>query len=410
MSEPSARSGRSGRRILVHDFSGHPFQMELSRELARRGNEVMHVYCSSYTTGRGRLEVEQDDPPTLAVRSVGLGGAFSKYSPITRLRQEVRYARRFMDVVADFGPDVVIESNDPLVAKWRIAGHLRKAGIPWTFWLQDLYSVAIAGELARRLGRPGKLVGRLPLAIEGRLLRAASSVVAITPDFNPHLDRWKVDPTRRQVIPNWAPLDEITPLPVSRAWATEHGIRADHIVLYAGTLGLKHDPSLLAHLARSLAGERVAVVVVSEGAGADHLLAEEPKPANLFVLPFQSYEVLPHMLASADVVLTILKGTAGVFSVPSKLLTYLCAGRPVVAAVPRVNLAARLVDESGGGVVVDPDRPDDLVAAVAELLPDVERRRQMSKQGRQYAEAHFDIRRIADRFVATIASSATPLP
>ena len=36
-------------RILVHDFSGHPFQMQLSRELARRGHDVLHVDCASYS-------------------------------------------------------------------------------------------------------------------------------------------------------------------------------------------------------------------------------------------------------------------------------------------------------------------------------------------------------------------------
>jgi colanic acid biosynthesis glycosyl transferase WcaI len=395
--------GARPRRILVHDFSGHPFQMELSRELAARGNEVLHVYCSSYVTGRGRVEVEPGDPPTLSVQALSMGASFSKYSPITRVRQEAEYGKRFLEVVDSFRPDAVIESNDPLLSKWRIAGRLRKAGIPWTFWLQDLYSVAIANELERRLHLPGRWLGKIPLAIEGRLLRSAACVVVITPDFDGPLNRWGVDPDRRTVIPNWAPIDEIPPRADDPAWARSKGIDAEHVVLYAGTLGLKHDPSLLAHLARKLADQGVAVVVVSEGAGADKLLAEDADVANLHVLPFQPYEDLPAMLASADVVLTILKGDAGVYSVPSKVLTYLSAGRPVVAAVPVVNLAAKVIRDSGGGVVVDPDQPDELVAAVSGLLADDERRRSLGSAGRAYAEANFDIRNIADKFEAGLA-------
>ena len=30
-------------RILIHDFAGHPFQMQLSRQLAARGHFVTHV-------------------------------------------------------------------------------------------------------------------------------------------------------------------------------------------------------------------------------------------------------------------------------------------------------------------------------------------------------------------------------
>ena len=38
-------------RILVHDHSGHPFQAELSRELARRGHVVTHSFATGYVSG-----------------------------------------------------------------------------------------------------------------------------------------------------------------------------------------------------------------------------------------------------------------------------------------------------------------------------------------------------------------------
>lgn len=404
--------GRRLSRVLVHDFSGHPSQVQLSRELARRGLEVLHVYCSSYVTGRGRLATTPNDPESLSIQPVGLDGTFTKYSALTRVRQEALYAKRFLRVVASFEPDLVIESNDPLLAKWRVARGLDRARIPWVFWLQDLYSVAIAGELRRRLGASGSVLGRLPLAAEAALLRRAAAVVSITPDYDAQLDRWNVSASRRRVIPNWAPVEEITLRPKSRAWPEAHGVHSDHVVLYAGTLGLKHDPALLLRLAEELADRRAAVVVVSEGAGADWLLEHGAQQANLVVLPFQPYDELPEMLASADVLLTILNGSAGVFSVPSKLLTYLCAGRAVVAAVPAVNLAARVLGESGGGVVVEPDCCGQLVAAVRDLLADDDRRLGMGQRARAFAEANFDVRAVAEQFLDLInqsRSSRTPM-
>lgn len=398
MTPPSRRLSR----VLVHDFSGHPFQVQLSRELARRGLEVLHVYCSSYVTGRGRLATTSNDPESLSIQPVGLDGTFTKYSALNRARQEALYAKRFLRVVAAFEPDVVIESNDPLLAKWRIAHGLDRAGTPWVFWLQGLYSVAIAGELRRRLGFGGSVLARLPLAAEARLLRRAAAVVSVTPDYDAQLDRWKVPASQRRVIPNWAPVDEITPRAKGAAWSEAHGVQAEHVVLYAGTLGLKHDPALLLRLARELSDRRVAVVVVSEGAGADWLLEHGANQPNLVVLPFQPYDVLPEVLASADVLLTILNGSAGVFSVPSKLFTYLCAGRAVVAAVPAVNLAARVLEESGGGVVVDPDHGDQLVVAVGDLVADDDRRQLMGERARAFAEANFDVRSVADQFLALI--------
>jgi len=94
----------------------------------------------------------------------------------------------------------------------------------------------------------------------------------------------------------------------------------------------------------------------------------------------------------------VLEPEAGAFSVPSKILTYLCAARPLLVSVPAGNLAARVVERSGGGVVVRPgDRPA-FLAAAGRLLEDEQPRAELAKRGRAYAETEFDIESIAARF------------
>lgn len=78
-------------RLVVHDYSGHPGQVHLSRELARRGHHVEHQFCASYTTGRGGTERRDGDPATFSVRALELGGEFARYSPLARLQQELKY-------------------------------------------------------------------------------------------------------------------------------------------------------------------------------------------------------------------------------------------------------------------------------------------------------------------------------
>ena len=52
----SGSDGASTRlRIAVHDYSGHPFQVQLSRALAERGHEVLHLYSTRFQTPRGPL-------------------------------------------------------------------------------------------------------------------------------------------------------------------------------------------------------------------------------------------------------------------------------------------------------------------------------------------------------------------
>ena len=125
-----------------------------------------------------------------------------------------------------------------------------------------------------------------------------------------------------------------------------------------------------------------------------HLAAEDA----LRLLPYQPYERLPEVLASADVLVAVLEPEAGAFSVPSKVLTYLCAGRPLLGALPADNLAARVIARSGGGIVVPPRDPRALVAAAEELLADSGWRAELGRAARSYAETAFDLGRIADRF------------
>ncbi len=144
-------------------------------------------------------------------------------------------------------------------------------------------------------------------------------------------------------------------------------------------------------------------MVVSEGRGREWL--QRRSLPNLVLLDFQPYEALPLVLASADVLAVILEPDAGAYSVPSKVLTYHCAGRPLLAALPTSNLAARVITRAGSGLVCDPTRPDTFVAAAERLLDDGSLRRVMGQRARVYAEDAFDIRRIADRFQSVIGQA-----
>ncbi|MGZ4355444.1 MAG: glycosyltransferase [Gaiellaceae bacterium] len=64
----------------------------------------------------------------------------------------------------------------------------------------------------------------------------------------------------------------------------------------------------------------------------------------------------------------------------------------------RDNLAARVVERSGGGLVVPPKDPEALLAAAATLHADDGLRAELGRRARTCAESTFDLERIADRF------------
>jgi colanic acid biosynthesis glycosyl transferase WcaI len=387
-------------RIVVHDYSGFPFPVQLSRELARRGHRVLQLHCPSYHAGKGDLELREDDPPTLRIEPVDMGARFAKYAPARRLRQELTYGGRVGRRVLDEHPDAVLSGNTPLFAQSVILRACRRRRVPFVFWLQDLYSIAMQLEAARRLPLAGRALGRALVGLERRALRESDSVIAISEDFRSTLLRWGLPSERLHVIENWAPLVELPVRPRENDWSRRHGLEGTSVLLYSGTLGLKHDPGLLHRLAAALPDAKV--VVASEGLGADWL-RERPLD-NLVLLGFQPYDELPDVLGSGDVLLVILERDAGTFAVPSKVLSYLCAGRPLLAALPADNLAAKVVESSGAGVLVEPDDPDAFVAGARRLLADAELRQRLGRAGREYAERTFDIGAIGDRFEEVIAS------
>ena len=96
-------------RLLVHDISGHPFQVELSRELARRGHAVTHSYCPAWVSGKGRLEAEPGD--TLAIEPVGPSTLIAKDAFVRRLVVELRLGLQLLAQVRRTRAEVAMLSN-----------------------------------------------------------------------------------------------------------------------------------------------------------------------------------------------------------------------------------------------------------------------------------------------------------
>ena len=386
---------------MVHDVSGHPFQVQLSRELARRGHEVLHLYFDSFASPRGNLQRCAGDAPGFCVEGLRFDHSFEKYNLLKRRLHESRYGRMAAARIAQFHPDILLASNTPIDAQNIIHDRCRQLGIPIIFWLQDIYSVAMRSILRRkRIPLAGLVAGWYERA-ERRLLRESAAVISISPDFRPILARWGVDERRAFTIENWAPRNEVPAGPQDNPWSQKHGIQGKFVFLYSGTIGMKHNPAMLVKVADAFADRSdVVVVVISEGLGADWLrsqLAERARP-NLRVLPLQAFSEMGQVLSSASVLLALLGEESGEYSVPSKVLTYHCVGRPLLLAVPKKNLAARIVEQNTTGLVVPPDSPDQFVAAAERLYADAGLRDRCGAKARRYADEKFDIAKIAVQF------------
>lgn len=388
-------------RVLLHDYPGHAFPVQLARALATRGHEVLHLHCSSFSSPRGPLAPRPEDPPSLTLEALTLDGEVKKYDFLRRWLQERAYATRLVERVAAFKPDVVLGGNasvDPQAALQRWA---RRNKVGFLYWLQDVHGIAMRAILAKKLSVFGSAVALYYTMKEEALWRRSNVVVAITEDFRPILATAGVPRERVAVVENWADLQELSPRAKDNAFSRAHGLVDKTVLLYTGTMGLKHNPERMVDLARAFRDRSdVKIVVVSEGIGADRIreLAVEERLENILQLPFQPYDLLPDMVATGDILCVLLEAEAGIYSVPSKLLTYCCAGRPVLGAIPADNLAARIIARNHIGVTVSPQDGPGFVDAALRLLADPRARADMGANGRRYAETTFDIDAITTGF------------
>ncbi|MHA3702225.1 hypothetical protein ACXR2U_08560 [Jatrophihabitans sp. YIM 134969] len=107
--------------------------------------------------------------------------------------------------------------------------------------------------------------------------------------------------------------------------------------------------------------------------------------------------MLPDMLGSADVLVAQLEPDAALFSIPSKVLSYLAAGRPVLVFAPPDNPCAPDVRASGG-LVCPPTAAGvrEAVAWLARLRR--EEAEDIGRRARAIATEKFEIDAITDRF------------
>ncbi len=401
-------------KILVHDYAGHPFQVQLSRQLARGGHDVLHAYAGALQTPRGELVRREDDPPGFDVTEVPMDPDYAKhkYSFRRRRSMEIRYGHSAAKLIDGWSPEVVLSSNTPTEPQSSILKACKKGDRQFVFWCQDFYSIAVDKLVRKKIPVLGRLIGSYYKRLERRQLRASDHVVAITEDFKPIMvGEFGVDPDKISVIPNWAPIDNIPLHDKANTWSREQGLDDKYVFLYTGTLGMKHNPELLLAVAAEFRDRPdVRVVVISEGIGADWLREERDRRGltNLVLLPYQPFSVLPEVLAAGDVLTGVLEEDAGVFSVPSKVLTYLCARRPILLAVPEVNLAARTISSEAAGLTVAPSDTEAYVTAAERLYADSELARRSAENARRYAERAFDIESIAADFSGIITGNPTP--
>ena len=305
-------------------------------------------------------------------------------------------------------PEVLILETWPLLAVqigiW-LAGWWR---VPVVYYVQDVYPEA--AENAGLLQSGGRL-SRLFRAWDRRLCLKSGKVIAISHTMRDLLCRNRaIAPARITVIPNWVDRDEFPRETRGDSWRREMGIPPDvFVAMYAGTMGFASGADVLVDVAKRLGADaRILILCIGEGPLKRKMIrdAGRAKLRNIRFEPFQPRPRLAEMQAGADAMLLTLSKKSEDASVPSKMITYLAAGRPIVCAAPEKSAISRQLQAAQAGIRTPAGDSDSIAKAIAFLAAHPAEARQMGENGRRYFEQHLTLDRACRQFSRLLAEVA----
>lgn len=237
----------------------------------------------------------------------------------------------------------------------------------------------------------------------------ADTVTVPTPGMHSALLARGYGADKVKLLPNAVDVDRFSAAPRDRSGPC--------IALYCGTVGLAQGVGTLLDAAALLARDdyRVELVIVGDGAERLDLEARAGRDG-LKLVTFAGRvprEEVPERIASADITVMTLRDVP-LFedALPTKLLEYMAAGRPVVAGA--AGQAARMIEEVGAGVACPPEDAEAIAGAIRQLAVDPQLARAMGLRGRRYVEQHLSRATMVNRLEAELESlrqrtrSATP--
>lgn len=388
---------------------------DVARELAARGHDVTviapfpnrpagRIYAGYRRVPFGR-EIAQE-----GFRVVRCASLFSRRSSLlSRLAENISFGiTSSVALLVHRKPAVIYANTWPIFAAGLTALVSRLRRIPLVISVQDLYPESLTSQR-----RPGSgLMARVMMALDRWIVRGAAAVVAISDRFAEHYRRTRrIEASRLHVVRNWLPsANAEAPAGAGDACRARHGIRRDAFLLvYGGNVGVSASVETVVEAFRHLdeAPEDFHLLVAGEGASLDHCMRLAVKLAPRRVHFEHPWTDTSGVLSAADAFVLPTRAAQSAASVPSKLISYLLAERPVIAAALSDSETAAVVDASGAGVVVEPDDPTVLAEAITAMArrPADERRR-MGRAGRVWAMANVTSEICLPRLIAIVEEAA----
>lgn len=301
-------------------------------------------------------------------------------------------------------PDIIVGISTPLTAALAAAAVARLRGVPWVFVVQDLWP-----DFPIQMGAvPQPWLRRMLYALERRLYRSATHVIAFSPDMAAHIQGKDVPPEHLTMQFNGTDFDlidactdaDVTAL--REAWDLED----KRVVLYAGTFGRANDiQTLLRTAARLRHRDDVRLVFVGDGFHAPEVREMATHVPTVVAVPPQPRHQAFAWFKLANVSLvSFLDLPVLAANSPAKFFDSLGTGTPVIVTNP--GWTKEFVETHECGWYVPASDPGALADRLESVLSDPARLAAAGRRGAEVARQQFDREGLAQRTVHILTEAA----
>ena len=384
-------------KIIIHDYAGHPFQYDLSIELAKRGYQITHIYFYNDIGPKREFRKKVKN-----LKIVPIKMAYTKDNFVKRFFLDIKYSFRLLDYIRLNKSDVIISGNSPSFIQYNLAKYCNQNNIKFINWVQDIYFLAVIEILKKKFFSLGKIIGFIFKYIDNLTYHLSNHNIIISNKFLKPLKQFKINPKKISVIENWGNLKDVKIVRKNNDFLKKFNLLNNKFrVVYTGTLALKHDYKLLLRLISKF--KEIEFLIVASGLGYQQLINNVQNLKNVKCLPLQPFNQLSNILGSADCALSLMHKDSSIYSVPSKILNYMCAGKPVFARALKDSSTHDLITSSMCGLVDTTYNNKIFFNQLKKLINNKKRLKQYSLNSRKYAIKNFNITKITNQFEKIIS-------
>jgi colanic acid biosynthesis glycosyl transferase WcaI len=300
-----------------------------------------------------------------------------------RVLEEVTYAASVaVAASAAARPDAAVVVSPSFLALQPVLRLMRARRVPTVLWLQDI--LPDAAETTGLL-RSQRALGVARL-LERTAYQRADRIVVISETFRRNLIGKGVSSSRIATIYN----------PASQGFDRKRQPGDEARILAMGNMGYSQG---LNRFVRAFEGSDVAarLAVIGTGECEDDVRAEIHSD-RVEYLGLVDDRRLDEELGRATLGLVTQRPDVLEFNVPSKLMTMMARGVPILAFVRSDSEVERIVRSSGGGWVVDSRAPGRVPAVLRDALADSKELSRRGSAARAFAQREFAVDGVAQRF------------